>query len=512
MSNIDSIKIRMYRHGFGDCFLVRFFKGDKVSCKMLIDCGLKHNDSVPGVPITDVVNDIKKLTMEKEGNKNIPKLDVLVVTHEHWDHVSAFKPEKKLFDDFDIDNIWMAWTENPKDKIAQQINAHLKENLAALGIAAKKLKASTGAAKKSGAFKTTFMGDQLLSVREKFNGALDGLLDFYGPLAAKVTTKSGIDIKDNFKISTETQKAFDHIKINLAKKKSAIKYFNPGDLIEKMEILPGIRIYVLGPPKDKRLNQDAPSKGPAKEVYLSLNNTSVAGFVKGVLKSDGIAVGFDDGSPFAKANASHKVKAKGQKFYQDTYFNSNESWRNIDDDWLDMAGALALQMDNDTNNTSLVLAIEIIGEDKVLLFPGDAQVGNWLSWYDYTWKIKEGSKTTEVQVKDIFEQTVFYKAGHHASHNATLKAKGLEMMTNEELVVFVPEKEKQYNGIPFSPLVKRLNEQAKGRVLFSADSNFSPEKTLKTKPDGLTAKAWNDFKKNIEVEKLFIEYSIQVKK
>lgn len=501
----------MYRHGFGDCFLLRFYKGEELSCKMLIDCGLKNNDSVADVSITDVVNDIKKLTFIKEGSKNIPKLDVLVITHEHWDHVSAFKPEKKLFDDFDIENIWLAWTENPKDKIAKQINIHLKENLAALGIAANKLKAGTKAAEKAGVFKTMYMGDQMLTVRKMFNGALEGLLDFYGPLGATVTTNSGIDIKDNFKISTETEKAFDHIKFDLAKRKSAIKYFNPGDLVEKMALLPGIRIYILGPPKDKKINQDSPSKGPAKEVYLSLNNTSMAGFVKGVLKAGGLPIGFDDGSPFAKAEATSKLKAKTHSFYKETYFNGEESWRTIDDDWLDMAGSLALQMDNDTNNTSLVLAIELIGEEKVLLFPGDAQVGNWLSWYDYVWEIKEGTKKRKVKVQDILKQTVFYKAGHHASHNATLKSKGLEMMTNEDLVVFVPEKEEQYNGIPFPPLVDRLYEQAKGRVIFSADSNFPPENTLKTKPDGLSAKAWKDFKNNIEIEKLFIEYTINIR-
>ena len=115
-----------------------------------------------------------------------------------------------------------------------------------------------------------------------------------------------------------------------------------------------------------------------------------------------------------------------------------------------MAGALALQMDNDTNNTSLVLAIELIESGKILLFPGDAHVGNWLSWHDYKWNVKEGTKNKEVSAKEILDKTVFYKAGHHASHNATLKALGLELMKDKDLVVFIPEKENQYNGIPYS--------------------------------------------------------------
>jgi len=42
-----------------------------------------------------------------------------------------------------------------------------------------------------------------------------------------------------------------------------------------------------------------------------------------------------------------------------------------------------------TNNTSLVLAIELEDGD-VMLFAGDAQVGNWLSWQDLTWTLPAG--------------------------------------------------------------------------------------------------------------------------
>ena len=47
------------------------------------------------------------------------------------------------------------------------------------------------------------------------------------------------------------------------------------------------------------------------------------------------------------------------------------------------ADHLALAWDSHTNNTSLALAIELWRAGPVLLFPGDAQVGNWLSWDDH---------------------------------------------------------------------------------------------------------------------------------
>ena len=507
MQNIDAVKVRMYRHGFGDCFLIRYYTNGEVTFKMLIDCGLKHNDSVAGVSIQDVVDDIAGEVAVDKGGEQVPQLDVLVITHEHWDHVSAFKPERALFDHFDIDNIWMAWTENPKDDVAQQINAHLLENIAALKVASTKLAALREEKKNNGFFNTSFGGAQLLKVREDYDRTLNSLLEFHGPLAATIETPSGIEIKDNFKISVETQKAFDHIKNTLAKNKSAIKYYEPGKIIERKD-LPGIRIYVLGPPKSAQLNQDAPSKGAGKEVYFSLSDTNTAGFVKGVLKMAGVSQGFDDGSPFGNAQGIPVDSAKHMSFFSNGYYHPDESWRNIDEDWLDVAGALALQMDNDTNNTSLALAIELVDSGKILLFPGDAQVGNWLSWHDHVWKVKEGTKTKDVTAIDILGKTVFYKAGHHASHNATLKELGLEMMVDDNLVIFIPEKEKQYNGIPYNHLVDRMYEQAKGRVLFSADSNFPPQDTLDNKPSGISKKEWDMFKNNITLTDTFIEYTI----
>jgi hypothetical protein len=34
----------------------------------------------------------------------------------------------------------------------------------------------------------------------------------------------------------------------------------------------------------------------------------------------------------------------------------------------------------------------------------------------------------KVKAEDLLERTVLYKVGHHASHNATLRQKGLELM------------------------------------------------------------------------------------
>ena len=71
-----------------------------------------------------------------------------------------------------------------------------------------------------------------------------------------------------------------------------------------------------------------------------------------------------------------------------------QSWRRIDEDWLGSAAQFALNLDSATNNTSLVLAVGLSPGGEVLLFPADAQVGNWLSWQDFRWTLDDSTALT----------------------------------------------------------------------------------------------------------------------
>ena len=149
------------------------------------------------------------------------------------------------------------------------------------------------------------------------------------------------------------------------------------------------------------------------------------------------------------------------------------TWRRIDEAWLGSAGQLALALDNATNNTSLALAIELIDSGKVLLFPADAQVGNWLSWHSLRWE--EDNRT--VTATDLLARTRFYKVGHHGSHNATLKAKGLEMMPSSGLVAFLPvdaemAKAKRWFEMPLPHLLEALRERC-GDAVVRIDKELS---------------------------------------
>ena len=209
--------------------------------------------------------------------------------------------------------------------------------------------------------------------------------------------------------------------------------------------------------------------------------------------------------------------------------NGDAAWRQIDEEWLKVGSELALQLDNITNNTSLALAIERVADGKVLLFPGDAQEGNWESWHDESmrWTVKDGSSSRSVRAADLLARTVFYKVGHHASHNATAKTKGLELMDEEhELVAFIPVDRavalsRNPPGswrMPAVALYRRLLEKCQGRVVRSdlgwADAaEKAANKSVERELVGLaTPSEWADWKRSqdaathVTIGKLFVDY------
>src|SRR4051794_32631508 len=72
-----AVRIRMYCQGLGDCFLLSF-PADKPKFHMLIDCGVILGTPAGDDRMKEVVADIKEAT----GGV----INLLVGTHEHWDH------------------------------------------------------------------------------------------------------------------------------------------------------------------------------------------------------------------------------------------------------------------------------------------------------------------------------------------------------------------------------------------------------------------------------------------
>jgi hypothetical protein len=269
--------------------------------------------------------------------------------------------------------------------------------------------------------------------------------------------------------TSRTEKAFGVVK----RLRPEPEYRSPSKDKEPVTVdgLPEYRFYVLGPPEsEKMLARDKPRAGEVYAHGLALDDE---GALLAPLIPD--APDLEElrelSLPFDRTYRIPLRQAEGMPFFERHYYGPeegpvpNQEWRRIDGDWLQSAARVALRLDEDTNNTSLVLAIEEVESRKVMLFAGDAQAGNWLSWHDHTWKLPEGGAVTAAE---LLARTVVYKVGHHGSHNATLKSKGLELMTRrEDLVALLPTAPGEYNNVPYDPLISQLEASTQGRILRS---------------------------------------------
>jgi hypothetical protein len=410
MSAAYRAKVRMYRQGLGDCWLIALPRAAPSAAPfyIMIDCGAI--DATPDAVKTmqAIVEDIKATT----GGR----IDLLVATHKHWDHLSGFIQASEQFTGITFDAVWLGWTENPADAQAQRLgNAH--------AAALRSLAVSENQLRLAGA---TDSADEI-----------GGLLDFFG--AGGNTTASALD-------------AVRALSKN-------VTYHEPKETPYELEGT-GVRIYVLGPPRDEtRLGQLLLPAG-SSELY-GIAATADAG---GPATDDG-------GAPFDAMQLIPLDVARALPFFMRRYWGSDVApavdaadWRRIDAAWMESQTELALQLDSVTNNTSLVLAIELANGD-VLLFPGDAQVGNWLSWKDLSWEI--GGKT--VQGPDLLARCVFYKVGHHGSHNATLRADGLELMGQLQTAMIPVRKDvamkKGWDQMPLQALLDALAVKARVQVI-----------------------------------------------
>ena len=100
-----SVRIRFYCQGIGDCHLLRFERPGGPFW-MLIDCGVHSSVTNGTTTIREIVDNILSLTR---------RLDVIVLTHEHWDHNSGFFSASDKFEQFEVGEVWLGWTENGAD-------------------------------------------------------------------------------------------------------------------------------------------------------------------------------------------------------------------------------------------------------------------------------------------------------------------------------------------------------------------------------------------------------------
>ena len=442
------LRVRMHRQGLGDCFLVSLLRPPPAPpFHMLIDCGVILGTPEAAKRLQTVV---KSVIAETNGY-----VDVLVVTHEHYDHVAGFVLAKDLFavrgdgepGKLSVGQVWFAWTEDPGNALAGQLRAERQSRLKSLAAMSNQL--------------------HLAGANETSAPSLQSALNFFG------VAQDGSGLGD-------TAQAM----VNAAgfAPSGQVKYHQPGARLTPAEA-PELRIYVLGPPMDRASLMKTDS---ATEVY-HLDADDLASAVRVTAGGDDLtgermSMPFDPSWALSLADLeAGRDQSEYAEFFHARYFGPRTaspakpemSWRRIDGAWVASTEALALALDSATNNTSLVLAIEVVESGKVLLFAADAQVGNWLSWQGLSW----AQDNMKITAADLLSQTAFYKVGHHGSHNATLRSRGLELMPKDGLVAFIPVDHdmavrKGWGQMPLPALVDALRDRC-GDHLIRVDEELT---------------------------------------
>ncbi len=99
--------VRIYNVGCGDCILVRV-PDEEGFFHILIDCGNFYGDSPAYLKramdnVEELLNDEKVIP-----EKSLGVLDLLVVTHQHWDHMKGFESLLKTFKRIKVKRIWLS--------------------------------------------------------------------------------------------------------------------------------------------------------------------------------------------------------------------------------------------------------------------------------------------------------------------------------------------------------------------------------------------------------------------
>jgi beta-lactamase superfamily II metal-dependent hydrolase len=446
MSNIDKVRIRMYHTGsVGDCFLLLFEKAGATSFSMLIDCGgYKTKKDL----ISKAAQDIKDSILNNT-------IDLVVITHEHEDHLSGFNLARTTFDSISFKQVWMSWAENKKDPLAIQLFKEKGKKIKALRKLIESKLASVKKSQHSGLLHPRLRRSFGIR-RTNMEHALEMLsFDDETSLTGSAAT---------LKISDAIQYVKDKSKVKTKSK----MYKKPGQVIKDLVGAEGLKFFMLGPPYDTDLhgikNDEDHSEMYALRKKLGL---STENFLLNILDTaDNRSLSLT--SPFA---FEYHMNAKAKKEYMATFYNKRENkWRQIEYDWLDSANEVSIALTDFVNNTSLAFAIEL-PNGKVLLFPADAQSGNWMSWHDNDVEkaLKNNGGRTAAE---LLEKTIFYKVGHHGSHNGTAKGSGLERMKEKKIVAFMPLVQDKVpaawggsDNFPAQPLYLKIIEKTNGAVI-----------------------------------------------
>ena len=374
-----SVRVRMYNTGFGDCFLLTFSVADRPR-KVLIDCG-KHTLSSTGPKLSRVVDQLLADITEPAG----AKVDVVIATHRHRDHVQGFSDQR--WQNVSVGEVWMPWTEDPNDPIARGICERQSQRALRLELG---LNAMTADPERE--YLLGYAGNNLT------NSAAMNLLH------------EGFQGNPRRRFLPEADETRNPL---------------------RTDVLPGVDIYVLGPPRDTNVMRQMDP--PVNESFFR------------AWDFDTQKEGADLPSPFSAKwflNRKQYEKRTRRSLAEDLPITSEGR---IGEVLVSPTLELLTRLEEAVNATSLVLLFRV--GSAWLLFPGDAQWGTWNAILNHPQHAK------------LLENLSFYKVGHHGSHNAT-PISFVERYVSDRVLAMIPYgKVDRWPTIPRAGLLTKFNDK-----------------------------------------------------
>ncbi len=220
----NGIRVRMYRVGFGDFFLVSLQTTTGLK-HILIDCGVHACDA------SSMDDAVANMAVET-GHE----LSLVIMTHRHADHISGFAKCKDVFSQFTVEQVWMSWLEDKSNQEAVNFQANL-------AMVAERMQAALAAR----------------------NRPEDDEFD----MMAENITGGG---------SSSNTVALDVLHGGF-KNKAPVTYYKAGDtpMLPKDLVDAGLTAKILGPPHDRELINQMNGKN---EQYLAASEISFSGPVQ----------------------------------------------------------------------------------------------------------------------------------------------------------------------------------------------------------------------------------------
>lgn len=353
------------------------------------------------------------------------KLALIIMTHRHADHISGFGTGAQVFATFNVERVWMPWFENPDDSTAAKFQANLTAVASRLQMAFKATQA-----------KADPDAEQYLRMAENITGVLSAAGG--GNDAALRTLHGGFA------------------------NKAPVDYYEAGQkpVLPDSLVKAGLAAQILGPPRDPDLIAVMDNKA---HQYLAGNT--------------------DDGAEPVRLSDVFQASEKDYPAEAFALFKPDDIKKLVAGEQPGVHAAMAAKADNTINNQSLVVVFTFNG--KTMLFPGDAQWGNWDNWL-FGGAVVGNDPQLSSTGKDILGKLDFYKVGHHGSTNANpkdavnaLRPGCVAMVSTQSTAYGKPSKGTE---VPRAPLLDALDQKTNHQLARSDQVALTEEQAGEAVP------------------------------